>query len=161
MAAISAHLDPIEGRWVGKQDLVVRFLKGVRRLNPPRPPSLPHWELALLLRALQTPPFEPLESVELKFLSMKSLLLTSLASIKRVGDLQAFSVDESCLEFGSADSSATLRQRPGYMPKVPTTPLRDQVVNLQTLPREEADPSLALLCPVPALQQYVDRTQEL
>ncbi len=159
VAAISAHHDPIEGRSVGKHDLVVRFLRGARRLNPPRPPSLPSWDLALVLRALQTAPFEPLQSVELKFLSMKTLLLTALALIKRVGDLQAFLVYESCLEFGPADSSATLRPRPGYVPKVPTTPFRDQVVNLQALPLEEADPALALLCPERALRQYVDRTQ--
>ncbi len=90
---------------------------------------------------------------------MKTLLLTALASIKRVGDLQAFLVDDSCLQFGPADSSATLRPRPGYVPKVPTTPFRDQVVNLQALPPEEADPALALLCPVRALRQYTDRTQ--
>ncbi len=82
-----------------------------------------------------------------------------MASIKRVGDLQAFSANDSCLEFGLADSSATLRPRPGYVPKVPTTPFRDQVVNLQALPLDEADPALALLCPVHALRQYMDRTQ--
>ncbi len=159
VAAISAYHDPVEGKSVGKHNLVVRFLRGARRLNPPRPPSLPSWDLALVLRALITAPFEPLPSVELKFLSMKTLLLTALASIKRVGDLQAFSVDDSCLQFGPADSSATLRPRPGYVPKVPTTPFRDQVVNLQALPPEEADPALALLCPVRALRQYTDRTQ--
>ncbi len=63
---------PVEGRLVGKVDGA---------------PSLPSWDLALVLRALQTAPFEPLQSVELKFLSMKTLLLTALASIKRVGDL--------------------------------------------------------------------------
>ncbi len=134
VAAISDHHDPVEGSSVEKHDLVVRFLRGARRLNPPRPPSLPSCDLALVLRALQTAPFEPLQSVELKFLSMKTLVLTALASIKRVGDLQAFSVDESCC--GPADSSATLRPRPGYVPKVPTTPFRDQVVNLQALPLE-------------------------
>ncbi len=41
-----------------------------------------------------------------------------------------------------------LSSRPGYVPKVPTTPFRDQVVNLQALPLEEADPAIALLCPV-------------
>ncbi|CAM4609726.1 unnamed protein product [Leuciscus chuanchicus] len=39
--------------------------------------------------------------------------------------------------------------------------LRDQVVNLQALPLEEADPALTLLCPVHTLQLYVDRTQSL
>jgi len=45
------------------------------------------------------------------------------------------------------------------VPTVPTTPFRDQVVNLQALPLEEADPALALHCPVRALRQCVDRTQ--
>ncbi len=159
VAAISSHHDPVEGRSVGKHNLVIRFLRGARRLNPPRSLSLLSWDLALVLRALQTAPFEPLQSVKLKFISMKTLLLTALASIKRVGDLQAFSVLESCLEFGPADSSATLRPQPGYVPKVPTTPFRDQVGNIQALPLEEADPALALICPVHALRKYVDRTR--
>ncbi len=58
-----------------------------------------------------------------------------------------------------ADSQVILRPRPSYVPKVPTTPFRDQVVSLQALPPEEADPALALLCPVRALRWYVDRTQ--
>ncbi len=45
------------------------------------------------------------------------------------------------------------------MPKVPITPFRDQVVNLQALPSEEEDPALTLLCPVRALRMYVDRTR--
>ncbi len=54
VAAISAYHDPVEGKSVGKHNLVVRFLRGARRLNPPRPPSLPSWDLALVLRALIT-----------------------------------------------------------------------------------------------------------
>ncbi len=92
---------------------------------------------------------------------MKTLLLVALASIKRVEDLQAFSVDESCLEFGPGDGHVLLSPRPSYVPKVPTTPFRDQVVSLQALPLEEADPALALLCPVRALRLYTDRTQSL
>ncbi len=87
--------------------------------------------------------------------------ITVLTSIKRVGDLQAFSVSEECLVFGPVYSHVVLRPRPGYVPKVPTTPFRDQVVNLQALPSEEADPALALLCPVRALRVYVDRTRSV
>ncbi len=95
------------------------------------------------------------------FLSLKTALLTALTSIKRVGDLQAFSVSEECLVFGPVYSHVVLRPRPGYVPKVPTTPFRDQVVNLQALPSEEADPALALLCPVRALRIYVTRTRSV
>ncbi|KAL0187569.1 hypothetical protein M9458_014668, partial [Cirrhinus mrigala] len=159
VAAIAAYHDAVDGAYIGKHQLVVRFLRGARRVNPPRPHLVPSWDLSVALRGLRGPPFEPLASVELKFLSLKTALLTALASIKRVGDLQAFSVNEACLEFGPADSHVVLRPRPGYVPKVPTTPFRDQVVNLQALPPEEADLALALLCPVRALRVYVDRTR--
>ncbi len=128
-------------------------------MNPSRPPLVPSWDLSIVLAELQRGPFEPLDSVELKFLSATTALLTALTSIKRVGDLQAFSVSDECLVFGPAYSHVVLRPRPGYIPKVPTTPFRDQVVNLQALPSEEADPALALLCPVRALRIYVDRTR--
>ncbi len=159
VAAIAAHHDAVDGKTLGKHDLVIRFLRGARRLNPPRPHLVPSWDLPSVLSALRGAPFEPLQSVELKFLSLKTVLLSALATVKRVGDLQAFSVDDSCLEFGPADSHVVLRPRPGYVPKVPTMLFRDQVVNLQALPREEADPAIALLCPVRALRIYVDRTQ--
>ena len=141
VAAISAHHDLLENKKVSQHDLVIRFLRGARRLNPPRSPLVPSWDLAVVLTALQRPPFEPLRSVDIKFLSMKTALLTALASVKRVGDLQAFSVDEACLEFGPANSHVILRPRPGYVPKVPTTPFKDQVVNLQALPwRRQTQP---------------------
>ncbi len=63
--------------------------------------------------------------------------------------------------FGPVYSHVVLKPWPGYMPKVPTTPFRDQVANLQALPSEEADPALALLCPVRALRIYVDRTRSV
>ncbi len=161
VAAIAAHHDAVDGRSLGKHDLIVRFLKGARRMNPSRPPLVPSWDLSIVLSGLQRGPFEPLDSVELKFLSLKTALLTALTSIKRVGDLQAFSVSEECLVFGPVYSHVVLRPRPGYVPKVPTTPFCDQVVNLQALPSEEADPALALLCPVRALRIYVTRTRSV
>ncbi len=109
VAAIAAHHDAVDGKSVGKHDLVVRFLRGARRLNPPRPHLVPSWDLPSVLTALKEEPFEPLQSVELKFLSLKTVLLTALASAKRVGGLQAFSDDDSCLEFGPADSHVVLR----------------------------------------------------
>ncbi|KAI2647522.1 Vascular endothelial growth factor receptor 3 [Labeo rohita] len=137
LPAIAVQHDPIEGKSVGKHDLVIRFLRGARRLNLLRPPSVPSWDLSLMLTVLRQAPFEPLQSVELKFHSMKTLLLLALASIKRIGDLHTFSDDESCLEFRPADFQIPLRPRPGYVSKVPPTPFRDQVMSLQALPPEK------------------------
>ncbi len=93
---------------MGKHDLVIRFLRGARRLNPPRPHLVPSWDLPSVLTALKGNPFEPLQSVELKFLSLKTVLLAALAMVNRVGDLQAFSVDDPCLEFGPGNSHVVL-----------------------------------------------------
>ncbi len=138
----AAHHDAVDGRSLGKHDLIMRFLKGARKMNPSRSPLVPSWDLFIVLAGLQMGPFEPLDSVELKFLSLKTAVLTALSSIKWVGDLQAFSVSEEYLVFGPVYSHIVLRPWLGYMSKVPTTPFRDQVVNLQALPSEEADPAL-------------------
>ncbi len=36
VAAVAAHHDAVDGRSLGKYDLIVRFLKGARRMNPSR-----------------------------------------------------------------------------------------------------------------------------
>ncbi len=59
VAAIAANHDPADGKLVGKHDWVIRFLRGARSLNPTRPPSIPSWDLSLVLRALQQGQFEP------------------------------------------------------------------------------------------------------
>ncbi|KAL0151374.1 hypothetical protein M9458_053368, partial [Cirrhinus mrigala] len=61
VAAISANHDLVGGRSVGKHDLVIRFLRGAQRLNPPRPHLIPSWDLAVVLQGLQQDPFEPLQ----------------------------------------------------------------------------------------------------
>ncbi len=61
--------------------------------------------------------------------------------------------------FGPVYSHVFLSPRTLYVPKVPTTPYRDEVVNLQALASEEADPAIALLCPIRALRIYMGRTR--
>ncbi len=131
-------------------------------LHPPRPPSVPPWDLEVVLRALSQPPFEPLTSVGLKELSLKTTLLLALASAKRIGDLHAFSVDSDCIRFGPGDCSVTLRPRMGYVPKSLSTPFKTQTVSLSALSSEstascEADAQTSV-CPVRALRIYIDRS---
>ncbi len=129
-----------------------------RVLNPPRPLTIPTWDLPTVLRALKGPPFEPLQSTNLRSLSLKTALLLALTSVKRVGDLQALSISPACLEFGPNDSKVVLKPRHGYVPKVLSTPFRAQVITLSTLPPSEEDRELSLLCPVRALRIYFERS---
>ncbi len=157
-AAIAAFHAPIAGRSVGRNSAVVQFIQGARRMNPPRPRTVPPWDLPTVLRALKGPPFEPLQSTSLRSLSFKTALLLALASVKRVGDLQALSVNPACLEFGPNDSKVVLKPRLGYVPKVLSTPFRAQVIALSVLSPSTDDQELSLLCPVRALRVYIERS---
>ncbi len=162
VAAIAAHHDAVDGRSLGKHDLIVRFLKGARRMNPSRTSPCALLEPSLSsLAGLQRGPFEPLDSVELSSCLLRQRSWPRSLPSNGSGTSRRFSVSEECLVFGPVYSHVVLRPRPGYVPKVPTTPFRDQVVNLQALPSEEADPALALLCPVRALRIYVTRTRSV
>ncbi len=67
VAMIAANHDPVDGKLVGKHDWVIRFLRGARRLNPLRPPSIPSWDLSLVLRALQQGQFDPCKQLSWSF----------------------------------------------------------------------------------------------
>lgn len=165
VAAIAASHSILDGRSVGKHPLITSFLRGARRLNPPRPRQMPVWDLALVLRALSDTPFEPAESIELKVLSFKTALLLALACGKRVGDLHALSVSNACMQFGPDDCMVRLTPRHGYTPKVLSTPFRAQVVTIQafcsTEPTSDSASQKCALCPVRALRAYVDRTSQI
>ncbi len=123
VAAIAAFNAPIAGRSVGRDTAVIQFLRGSRRMNYLCPRTVPPWDLTTVLRAVKGPPFEPLQSSSLRVLSLKTALLLALALVKRVGDLQALSVNPACLEFGPNDSKVILKPRLGYVHKVLSTPL--------------------------------------
>ncbi len=88
---------PIAGCSVGRDSVVIQFLRGARGMNPPHPCTVPPWNLPTVLRALKGPPFESLQSSSLRVLSLKTALLLALVSVKQVGDLQALSVNPACL----------------------------------------------------------------
>ncbi len=162
VAAIAAQreLDEIP---LGRHRLVSAFMRGARRLRPVRPTAVPSWDLSIVLEGLVTAPFEPLESASDRILTLKVVLLLALTSLIRVGDLQAFSVSETCMDFAPGLVKVTLRPRPGYIPKVLSTSFRSQVVTLHSFHpppfASSEDERLHMLCPVRTLKLYVDRSK--
>ncbi len=140
-------------------------MRGARRLRPVRPTAVPSWDLSVVLEGLVTAPFEPLESASDRILTLKVVLLLALTSLKRVGDLQPFSVSETCMDFAPGLVKVTLRPRPGYISKVLSTSFRSQVVTLHSFHpppfASSEDERLHLLCPVRALKLYVESLQGL
>ena len=120
-----------------------------------RPPS---WDLTTVLTYLRSSTFEPLTNISLRDLTRKTLFLISLATAKRVGELQALSRRVS---FSS--SSAGLSYVPEFVAKTESA--------MRPLPRSFEVKSLGdfaagmpeelLLCPVRSLPAYLDRTSSL
>ncbi|KAI2645466.1 Transposon Ty3-G Gag-Pol polyprotein [Labeo rohita] len=159
VAAIAAYHAPLGGLSVGRNPLVTRFLRGALRLRPPVRPRVPPWDLSVVLEALCRPPFEPVEEIPDRFLTIKTVLLLALSSLKRVGDLQALSVAPSFLDFAPGLSKAFLYPRPGYVPKVPSSTPRPVVLQAFCPPpfRDADQQKLNCMCPVRALDAYVHR----
>ncbi len=163
VAAIAARREHDEVP-LGRHRMVSAFMRGVRRLRPVRvrPMAIPSWDLSVVLEGLVAAPFEPLESSPEWILTLKVTLLLALTSLKRVGDLQALSVSEMCMDFALGLVKVTLRPRPGYVPKVLSTLFHSQVVTLNSFHpppfASREDERLHMLCPVRALKIYVDRT---
>ena len=134
---------------------VLRDLLRSFRLERPLPSSrVPPWDLSRVLAFLRGPPFEPLPSCSLRDLIRQVLFLISLATARRVVELQAVSAVVSSgedvylsylPEFWAKSESAS---RP--LPRsFSVCSLRDFVGDL---------PDELLLCPVRALHHYLSRT---
>jgi len=125
-AAISSCHEGFDGRSAFTQPLMSRFLQGVRRLHA----SAPQWDLPLVLEALVTEPFEPLELSSLKALLWKTALLLALTSAKRLSELTALLVHLSCLLIRGDQSGATLRPNPFFVPKSLRSAFRSRAIQL-------------------------------
>ena len=74
------------------EDRVLHDLVRSFAIERPRRPQAPlSWDLDAVLRHLMSSAFEPLESVYLRALTKKTLFLVSLATAKRVSEIQALS----------------------------------------------------------------------
>ncbi len=110
-------------------------------------------------------PFEPIDSSDLKLLSLKTALLLALSTAKRVSELHALSVHNSCMQFTMDYSRVSLKTNPAFVPKVIESALACNQVDLMAFhpppflsPEEER---LHCLCLVRALHCYVNRTKAL
>ena len=110
----------------------------------------------MVLEALCKPPFEPIEEIAGRYLTIKTAFLLAITSLKRVGHLQDLSVAPSYLDFAPGMAKVFLYPRAGYVPKVPS--VIPQPIVLQAFsPPPFGDPDqqkLNCMCPVRA---YIHR----
>ncbi|CAG2234799.1 unnamed protein product [Mytilus edulis] len=128
-------------------------------LERPRQKTLvPKWDLGLVLSFLKLPPFEPAETIDLRFLSYKCCFLLALASGRRRSEIHAFSISDACLRFNRDKSSVTLLTDPAFLAK---NQIPDKGAEPVVIPALPSDSISVLLCPVRILSIYLERTCSL
>ena len=122
------------------------------RLGELRPPT---WDVALVLQSLTGPPYEPLWTVDERFLAHKTHFLLALASAKLVGELHALSFRVS---HSKGWSEASFRFVPGFVAKTQDASSHDPRFEgfcVPALPKSSTNPNSRLLCPVRAVRCYL------
>ena len=143
--------------------LARRFLRGIQRLRPAVRNSAPSWDLPLVLEALCQPPFEPMEQAEISWISKKAAFLVAITSGKRASDMVALSVQPGCFTLTGDRSKLVLRPDPSLHPKMlrANRQVNSLVLNaFYPAPVGAEQVRLHCLCPVRAVAEYVDRTQD-
>lgn len=146
---------------LGKDPDLSRLLANFAREGIKRRGGTPSWNLALVLDCLAKTPFEPLESVHLKFVTFKSVFLLAFASGNRRSEIHALTK-----EFLRTDdwSELTLFTDSNFIAKT-------ELARTNASSRGLVIPALNVsgstetidhsLCPVRALKWYMERTKAM
>ena len=146
-SALSAIMPPQNGVPFGDLPVVSRFVKGVANLRPPLPKYTSVWHVNTILNTFRS--MEVNRCLTLRDLTLKLTTLLCLVLIQRAQTIHSFDIGHIRIDATGAHIAfpAKLKQtRPGYHPK----PI--------FIPVYEREP---ILCPVSALQVYIDRTCSL
>lgn len=116
MAALSTVIRCPPYSSLAHHPLIRGFLHGVMNLCHPTVHRYLTWDLSLVLQTVMSPPFEPLGSVPLKFLSFKVTFLLAVTSARRISELTALSIRKDLCVFHA--NTVVLRLDPTFLPKV-------------------------------------------
>ena len=154
----------VKGEQISKSLELNRLLASFYRDKPVVNRSIPSWDLALVLHALTTQPFEPLGKASLKLLTFKTVFLLTLASGKRRSEVHAWI--HSSLSYKENWSQVTLAPSTAFLAKNQLASDGPAAIKPVVIPalKPQLDRSLAQdrsLCPVRALKYYLERTKDL
>jgi hypothetical protein len=137
------------------------YLKNLSQEVPKERLKFPKWELCVVLRGLTCKPFEPLEQVDIRALTLKTVFLIALASAARVGELAALSAQEGYIRVKEDKSKVTLCPFQAFLAKNQrgSDPPREYAIKALHPHVPDDDPE-RLLCPVRAIRLYLKRTNK-
>ena len=160
-SAICSTLNQLGGPCLSSSFLIRDVLKGASLKQAKDPRRAPLWDLFLVLSYLTGPPFEPLKSLCLKNLTLKTVFLVMLATGRRSSEIKGLSGLPKDVLVGP-DESYRLNFLPDFLAKnqTPGSPSPTLIIK-PLLPFVCSEDPEANLCPVRALRRYRHFTNSL
>ena len=157
-AAISTTLKQIGGPSFSEDPLLGNIVQAAALREARNPKRVPSWDLFLVLAALRLPPFEPIRETPLKFLTLKTAFLVSLALGRRSSEVHALSGLPKDIAY-EPDGSISLRFLPEFLAKNQAPGDPSPILLIKPLSSILGpDDEDRFLCPVRALRLYRKRT---
>ena len=143
---LSGKLPEIDGVHIGKHPMVTRLLKAVYNKRTPRAKYDAFWDADKALCSVKE--LGATESLPLKQITLKTVLLLALSAFLRVSELA--SIDVKSLRFGESEVRfSLLKPRKAQS----SGPLQNLTV--------KKHPEDSQICPVSCLRSYIERTKKL
>ena len=146
-SALSATLQPIDGKPIGQHPIVCRLLQGMFHQRPPAPRYQEVWDVSLVVRHIQSGP--PTAELALKEFSKRLVTLLALCNASRASDLRALNT-----RFKQPIGGGIKFTIPGLTKTRRSGPPR---ASFFFAAFDEAD----ALCPVRTLEIYEEKTAHL
>jgi hypothetical protein len=136
-----------------------QLLKGMDISKPRISPVLPSWDLGVVLRALQGPPYKTLSGAPFRELTLKTVFLLAMASGGRRSELKALMFEEKYCIFVPHGAKATLWFNPSFIRKNQRASETNASLIIPALPTGQSQ-FCQVNCPVRALRIYSRRTKD-
>jgi hypothetical protein len=122
---------------------------------------VPLWDLSVVLNCLRGDPFEPIDTISMKFLSYKTVFLLTLALGRRGSEIHGLSGLSGDTRF-ERDGSMSVRFLPEFLAKNQSPDQPHKPLVIHSLKKvgslDEVD---ITLCPVRALEVYLKRSKSI
>ena len=161
-AAVCASLRQLGRSSYSNDPLIINIIKGVTQTDSTKRRRVPAWDLFLVLNHLRDSPFEPISGINLKFLTLKTAFLISLATGRRCSEVHALSGQAFDIKHDRRNNSYTLKFLPEFIAKNQSPDQPSPSVHILPLETIVApDDKDITLCPVRALRRYLHFTKTL
>lgn len=145
-SALSTLMQLQDGEYFGNNTLVSRFMKGVFVQRPALPRYKEIWDVSVVLRFVKK--WHPLKELDLKLLTLKTVMLMTLTSGQRCQTISALNISNMHL----TENRCTFEIKELLKTTRPSSHFG--VVEFVAYPEEP-------LCVLACLREYIDRTKTL